>query len=538
MRAWEGYWFGPVAAIRPYLLMRASYAILAFDLWVVQAPRGGRYGAGGFDVAHFRWLDLVRPLPSADLWVGLVLALGLLALVCALSDPGRWARALVALLHTYSWAMSLHDTYQHHYFLSIALTAFVFFPRVGSRSLAVPGGSAPSMVSAWASVLLGANVAIVYAYAGVAKLDPAWRSGEVLRLAPASRLGPLAAWAEGAGIAPDLFWAACALGIAAMEFLVAAGYLLGARQDDGRGRVTPILTWSAFLLALGFHLANELVMTLSIGWFSAYMVAFACAYLLPPAVLGPVGVAAARVAGWLDALWRRAAPRPVDVAVVAGAALVVAGAGFALDLPGGGPAGVAAAVVLVGATLGPRWVGRRPPLAPYAAASALAAVAMWATVAASGTRHAYYLSTGLLLERLGERRAAMEAFENAERHGSASLEGTWRSGGSTIRVTLQGAVATGVFVEVSLEARRLGFEPGQVSFVATVRGRFLEGQRTLRYGGGCYPEGRVVPMIGLLRPGGATLATHFYNLTVDAACRDTGVYRVPETLWQRATAPR
>ncbi|HEX9765408.1 MAG TPA: HTTM domain-containing protein, partial [Nitriliruptorales bacterium] len=246
MTAWEHYWFGPVAAIRPYLLMKAVYGMLALDLWLVQIPRGGRYGAGGFNVAHFRWLDVVQPLPSPDLYVGLMLSLGLLALVCALSDPGRWARALVAVLHTYSWAMSLHDTYQHHYFLSLALAAFVFFPRVPARALAAPGDAGGSTVSAWAYALLGTNVGLVYAFTALAKLDPTWRTGEILRLAPHTFLAPLAGWAQGVGIPPSLFWRASALAVVALESVVAVGYLVATRRDDPGRPWVRMVTWLSF----------------------------------------------------------------------------------------------------------------------------------------------------------------------------------------------------------------------------------------------------------------------------------------------------
>lgn len=183
--AWDRYWFGGIAAIRPYLLMKVLWCMLAFDVWVLRVPRGGRYGAGGFDVAHFRWLDALQPLPSPGLYVGLMLTVGMLALVCALTDAGRWARALVALMYTYGWAMSLHDIYQHHYFLSLALATFVFFPRLRARDLfatevkpparkrrrAMPSEPGRLTVSAWGYALLGATLGIVYAYTAVTKWD-------------------------------------------------------------------------------------------------------------------------------------------------------------------------------------------------------------------------------------------------------------------------------------------------------------------------------------------------------------------------------
>ena len=140
--AWDRYWFGPIAAIRPYLLMKVMWGLLAFDVWMERVPLAGRYGAGGFGVAHFRWLDSVQPLPTPELYVGLMLAIGLLAVVCVLTDAPRWMRALMALLYTYGWAMSLHDGYQHHYFISLVLATFVFFPDLRGCDLFVDSSAA------------------------------------------------------------------------------------------------------------------------------------------------------------------------------------------------------------------------------------------------------------------------------------------------------------------------------------------------------------------------------------------------------------
>jgi hypothetical protein len=541
MTAWEHYWFGPVATVRPCLLMKAVYGLLALDLWLVQIPLGGRYGAGGFNVAHFRWLDVVQPLPSPGFYVGLVLSLGLLALVCALSDPGRWARALVAVLHTYSWAMSLHDAYQHHYFLSLALAAFVFFPRVPVRALAAPGDEGESTVSAWAYVLLGVNVGLVYAFTALAKLDPTWRAGEILQLDPHTLFATFAGWAQGVGIPSSLFWRTTALAVVTMEGVVAVGYLVAARRDDPGRPWVRMVTWLSFLLAVGVHVSAEVILRIRIGWFSYYMLIFACAYLLPSAYLRAVAAPLQRLAAKLEPVRGRADPATSGVggaAVVAVAALIVAGVGFALDLPGARAAGIVAASVLVGAALVPRVVGRHARPLPHVVATALAAVSMWATVAGSNTRFDYYMATGLLLERLGDRAAALDAFESASRYGSVSLQGVWRSDGTTLRVNLRGSDVSGVFVDVSEEARRLGFKPGDVSFVASAREDRLEGYGTVRYGTLCHPNGRRVPMIGLRRSRGDILAVRLYRISIDSACQDTGEYTVIETLWERVPGAR
>jgi len=183
-KLWDGYWFGPVAAVRPYLLTRTALLMLAFDLWLLRVPSGGlRMSLDGFNVAHFQWLDSVQPLPTPGLYIGIVLLAGMVAFVWALVDAGLWTRALLTLLYAYTWMMSQLDSYQHHYFLSLVLVAFVFFPRVRAFDLypADQGGvgqqrlnASQRTINSWAYVLLGVNVAILYLFTAINKLEPGW----------------------------------------------------------------------------------------------------------------------------------------------------------------------------------------------------------------------------------------------------------------------------------------------------------------------------------------------------------------------------
>lgn len=114
-----------------------------------------------------------------------------------------------------------------------------------------------------------------------------------------------------------------------------------------------------------------------------------------------------------------------------------------------------------------------------------------------------------------------------------ALEGSWRSGDSTIRITVKGSEARGTFVVVGEQARALGFKPGERSFLATVEGSLLYGRLVIRYGGSCYLSGRQVPMMGWIAPDGRVLAMNLYTITVDQNCRDTGRYNISETRWER-----
>lgn len=116
---------------------------------------------------------------------------------------------------------------------------------------------------------------------------------------------------------------------------------------------------------------------------------------------------------------------------------------------------------------------------------------------------------------------------------AAIPQGVFKSGESTIRVTVNRTEVRGVFAEVGQGARNLGFKPADVSFVGAVSGNLMHGEQTVRYGPRCHPNGRKVPMMGRLTPNGQVLAIHFYMIETDANCRDTGNYRITETLWQR-----
>ena len=106
MKIWNRYFYGNVAAIRPYLLIKVVLIFLAMDRWIAMSRFGSIYGAAGFNVAHFPWLDALQPLPTADYHVAFLLLTGLLSVVFAFSGGGRIALFSLFLLYTYCWSMS------------------------------------------------------------------------------------------------------------------------------------------------------------------------------------------------------------------------------------------------------------------------------------------------------------------------------------------------------------------------------------------------------------------------------------------------
>ncbi|MCU0671217.1 MAG: HTTM domain-containing protein [Myxococcota bacterium] len=130
MTLFERYLFARVDSVRPWLLQRLFLVLFAFDCWVDHASHAGRYGFGDFNVAHFGWLDALAPTPSPGIYVGTILLAGLVAFAMAMTRPSRVGLGIVCALYTYGWAMSMLDSYQHHYLLSFVLLAMTFFPRL------------------------------------------------------------------------------------------------------------------------------------------------------------------------------------------------------------------------------------------------------------------------------------------------------------------------------------------------------------------------------------------------------------------------
>ena len=122
--------------------------------------------------------------------------------------------------------------------------------------------------------------------------------------------------------------------------------------------------------------------------------------------------------------------------------------------------------------------------------------------------------------------------------GSASaqapaLQGLFRSGDTSLRVTVNKNEVRAVFADVGQNARNLGFKPGEVSFVGTAMGTMMHGEQTVRYAGKCHPNGRKLPAMGRLSPDGQGLALHYMFLRIDQNCRDTGQYSIESSGWQR-----
>lgn len=454
----------PVLAARPFLVLKFTLILFGFDLLLTRSQHGGRYGAGGFNVAHFAALDAVQPPVSPALFVGLVTLCGLLCILLALLHrPPRWAQVLLFVGCTWAWAMSMLDSYQHHYLLSLVALALVFFPRASSAEVlpaASDGaGAAAPTTSAFAYPALALNIAVVYAYTAYAKTADDWLSGATLRTVTSTeRLEPLAAaFVAVTGLDRAHFFWSAGHSVVLVQMVCAAGYVLAPLRDalprkTWATRLVRAFLWIALSTALSFHLGAEWL-SLKIGWFSAYMCVYALIYMLPePAVLflvrlfgssspdartswirfalGLVGLAVgvsaqlffvSAAAGTVlvsaaIAVWRIRGPLAEPMVLTLGVvALVVAGA--MVDLPGAAWAGRLLALgVSLAVLVDSRRAGVRVHFGACGTAALVAAAALMFAVYQSEVRFDYYRLVGGDHRRRGELEAALAAYEKANRY--------------------------------------------------------------------------------------------------------------------------
>ncbi|MBP6849095.1 MAG: HTTM domain-containing protein, partial [Kofleriaceae bacterium] len=141
---------------------------------VLQLAHAPRYGAGGFNVPQ-----LPLPLLPAPDRTGMSFVYGLLAIAFALCAVGVAVRVLLPLaaaLYAYAYFVSQLDSYQHHYLMGLVLFLLCFVPTAPTSV----GADGRRWLRSWALRLVLVQLAIVYLWAAVAKVDPAWLDGKLL----------------------------------------------------------------------------------------------------------------------------------------------------------------------------------------------------------------------------------------------------------------------------------------------------------------------------------------------------------------------
>lgn len=422
--SWPPYFETPYHPLRPFLLLRATYLLLAGDLWLGMVQHGGRYGLGGFNVAHFALLDFLLPLPSPALYVALLLFSGFVSLSLALFSQPRWLRVLLAVTYTLAWTISIHDSYQHHYFISWLLVWCAAFPEPSLRTL-TESRTGDERVSGWGLPMTCITCAIVYGFTGVAKSEAAWRRGDVLRAL--SRVaedtgdwgifGPLRETMDGLGVSPSVLWAAFAYATIALQWVIAIAYLFAARRDLRPSRWRTILLWAGLLGAVSFHASAELFGHFEIGVFSYYMLVLALVLLGPLASLLPI---AALLRAWAPALARVSAALagPESWWRLSVLVVLVAAIGFFSTLPGASVATLALGVLVAWRSIRTRRVDPRSSRL-LALQTAVCALMLWLALSQSSMVFDFYRRTAGELRRMGQREQALAAYRMADRHAPA-----------------------------------------------------------------------------------------------------------------------
>ncbi len=383
MSRWQHAWYSPIDELRPRLFRVGLLLVLAFDCWLNRVPRAGKYGAGGFNVAHFEWLDRIQPMPSPGLYITVQLVTGLLALVAALTNGPRWMLALVTLGWTWGWSMSLLDAYQHHYLLSLLLVGVTL-----SRGYDTP--------CPWAWRLTGVNIGIVYSFAALTKVDGRWLSGELVSQGLGRSLRWVPELATTVGLSTSTGWLLAGLGACLVDLTLGLTYLAAPWRDGSPRRWMGALATIGALLALAFHLSIE-YSGFKIELFSTYTIWASLCWLWPLSWLQ-----------WADERVRRALQKLRFPALIGHSGYRAEGllgvaaplVGAALQLPGAAVAGAITSVVILFYPKGGRTL-------------LFGSLLMWAAMDVLQTRFHYYRFLAQNELRLGRMEPALEALETA-----------------------------------------------------------------------------------------------------------------------------
>jgi hypothetical protein len=144
------------------------FALLALDA-LLQIRHAPRYGTG-FNVANLGFLDALAPGRGA--YVVTQLALATLFVTAACGVATRVVVPIAAALYSWLYFASQLDSYQHHYLVAMVLVLASF----------VPWHSQDARVRSWALRLILVELAVMYAWAAISKLDASWLDGRTLAL--------------------------------------------------------------------------------------------------------------------------------------------------------------------------------------------------------------------------------------------------------------------------------------------------------------------------------------------------------------------
>ncbi|MDB4956658.1 MAG: hypothetical protein JWO36_4227 [Myxococcales bacterium] len=148
------------------------FGLLAIDA-LLQIRHAPRYGVGGFNVAQLPGLDAIGP--SRMIYELCELFNAYLFVLAACGVATRFVLPIATAIYAYLYFGSQLDSYQHHYLVSLILLLSCFIP--WQR----PDGAGPStQIRSWALRLVLIQIAIMYLWAAVSKMNHAWIDGRTL----------------------------------------------------------------------------------------------------------------------------------------------------------------------------------------------------------------------------------------------------------------------------------------------------------------------------------------------------------------------
>jgi hypothetical protein len=392
--AWNRYWFETETSRERLVVLRVLFfGLLAVDLWKYVITRAYRVGAGDFNVSHVPALDPFLPMPTSAVYVFSYLVAGFLAATIATGLRARWATPLLTALYAGTYFWSQQDGYQHHYLIALVLLIACFVPWH-----ATPPGPP---VRSWAVQLVRAQIAIVYLFGAVAKMDGHWLDGWAL----SRQIGDdgLGAWLVDSGAAMGLAettaFAIASWAIMLWELFVAVAF------------VVPALHTAAFVTGPFFHGMIELL-GYEIRLFSLYMLLFYTVLTMPERWFAPIARRVSSIASRTAAALRRwspGGPRSVPAAL---ATMVCAGAALSQPYPGALATALAfAAIVVLRELTTARTTSRdawRRALLHIGAAAVMVLLTR-----PGGAAYEYWRLEGGDLRRRGDLEGAAEAYERA-----------------------------------------------------------------------------------------------------------------------------
>lgn len=255
IRAWRENLFTPASGV-PLGLFRIAFGLclLWTSVYFLKADRiASMFTDAGFHFTYagFGW---VRPMGQFGMTM-LFWALSALAVCIAAGLFSRASALLFALGFGYAFLIDKTNYVNHNYLFVLLAFLLAWTPSGAALSLDALFRGARRKVPAWSHAVFKLQFAVVYVFAGLAKLNGDWLAGDVLDgTLRKEAFVTQQAWLASPALATSASWAAAAFDLAVVPLLFHKK-----------------LRWPALAAAVVFHALNDRLFT--IGMFPWTMLA-------------------------------------------------------------------------------------------------------------------------------------------------------------------------------------------------------------------------------------------------------------------------